>query len=299
MTNKTEICYRDRETQTIRKDPIFSEHLLRWLYESKVGYKVLSVLLNNSIFCGAYGLWQKLPMTRKKIPEFVDQYGIKIEEIELSLDQYQNFNDFFCRKLKPEARPFASQPEIFCSPSDGKVLVYPNLETSTQIPIKGTLISVATLLDSEKNAHRYQGGSVLVIRLAPYDYHRFHFSDDGVASSPFLIPGEYHSVNPIALAKVPDIYCRNKRVVTDFRSHHFGHIAYIEVGALTVASIIQTYTPGEVMRGKEKGFFQYGGSTLVLLFEAGAINFDADLIKDSADNLEVHVLAGRQLGKKP
>lgn len=296
---RTEVVYRDRKTGAIVQEPVFSEKVLRWFYEHPLGFQVFNLFLNNRLFSRAYGLWHHLPASRKKIPNFIIQYGVNIDEFESPIEQYANFNDFFCRRLKPEARPFIQQSEIFCSPSDGKVLVYPNLKASTQIPIKGALISVAMLLGSEKYAKIYQNGSALVIRLAPYDYHRFHFPDDGVASSAKIISGKYHSVNPIALAKVPDTYCRNKRTVTQFKSKHFGQIAYVAVGALTIASIVQTYTPGAVRRGEEKGFFQYGGSTLVLLFEAGAIAFDCDLIENTANGLEVHVLAGSRLGKKP
>jgi phosphatidylserine decarboxylase len=295
---RTDVCYRDRQTGAIVTEPVFAETTLRWFYENPLGFQVFNVFLNNPTFCWLYGRWQNSPSTCKKIPEFVARYGINLEEAELPCDRYPSFNAFFSRRLKPGVRPFVSRPEIFCSPGDGKVLVYPQLQAQTRIPVKGRSISLAGLLASEAAAQPYRGGSALVIRLAPYDYHRFHFPDDGEASLAKTIEGQYHSVNPIALARVPDTFCRNKRAVTDLNSKHFGRIAYIEVGALTVASIVQTYTPGFVSRGQEKGHFQYGGSTLVLLFEPGAIAFDPDLIEDSANGLEVHVLAGSQLGKQ-
>ncbi|MEG4916336.1 archaetidylserine decarboxylase [Microcoleus sp. B7-D4] len=296
---RTNLCYRDRQTGAIVTEPIFAETTLRWFYETVLGFQVLNVFLNNRVFCSLYGWWQNSPSTCTKIPEFVSCYGINLEEVELSWDCYPSFNAFFSRRLKPGVRPFVTQSEIFCSPCDGKVLVYPQLQDDTLIPIKGSSISIASLLDSEVAAQPYVGGSALVIRLAPYDYHRFHFPDDGKANLTKAIKGEYHSVNPIALARVPGTFCRNKRTVTDFNSKHFGRIAYIEIGALTVASIVQTYTPACVKKGQEKGYFQYGGSTLVLLFEPKSITFDSDLIKDSANGLEVHVLTGSQLGKQP
>jgi phosphatidylserine decarboxylase len=298
ISTPTEVSYRDRETGKIVSEKIFSEKTLRWLYEDALGFKVFNYLLNNRIFCGLYGKSQDLPTSRKKIKEFVAQYQINTEEIELPLSSYRSFNAFFSRRLKPEARPFVTNPDVFCAPGDGKVLAYPFLAEETRIPVKGASITLESLLASEVTAKTYRGGAALIVRLAPYDYHRFHFPDFGEASPAKNIKGQYHSVNPIALAKVPDLFCRNKRSVTEFCSQNFGRIAYIEVGAITVGSIVQTYTPGIVNKGQEKGYFQYGGSTLVLLFEPGAIAFDEDLIRDSAQNLEVQVLAGSQIGTK-
>ena len=295
---KTEVRYRDRQTNKIVTENIFAETTLRWLYEDYLGFQVFNYLLNNQAFCWLYGKYQDLPITRPKIAEFVSQHQINLEEIELPLESYQNFNAFFSRQLKPNARPFIPDSDIFCAPGDGKILVYPQLQAETQIPVKRASITLESLLASEITAQTYYGGSALILRLAPYDYHRFHFPDAGKASPARYIEGQYHSVNPIALSKIPDIYCLNKRAVTDFYSQNFGRIAYIEIGAITVGSIMQTYKPGIVTKGQEKGYFQYGGSTLVLLFEPGEIAFDEDLIRDSAQSLEVSVLAGSQLGRK-
>lgn len=294
---KTQVRYRDRQTNIIVTENIFAETTLRWLYEDDLGFRVFNYLLNNQVFCWLYGKYQDLPITRRKIAKFVDQHQIDLKEIELPLESYQNFNAFFSRKLKPNARPFRLDSDIFCAPGDGKVLVYPQLTEHTRIPVKGTLITIESLLASEVAAQTYYDGSALILRLAPYDYHRFHFPDKGKANPARYVPGQFHSVHPIALSNMPHIYCLNKRAVTDFYSQNFGHIAYIEIGAITIGSIMQTYKPGIVTKGQEKGYFQYGGSTLVLLFEPGAIAFDRDLIRNSAQNLEVSVLAGSRLGK--
>ena len=295
---KTEVSYRDRQNGAIVTENIFAENTLRWLYENWLGFKIFSYLLNNRAFCWLYGKSQNSPFTRRQIADFVSQHQIDSTEIELPLTSYPSFNAFFSRKLKPNARPFAQDPTVFCAPGDGKVLVYPQLEGQTKIPVKGSLIKIESLLASQTAAQNYYGGSALVVRLAPYDYHRFHFPDSGTAEPSRYIKGEYHSVNPIALTKIGDVYCRNHRAITEFHSQNFGRIAYIEIGAITIGSIVQTYQPGTVQKGAEKGYFQYGGSTLVLLFEKKAIAFDEDLIRDSAQNLEVQVLTGSRLGTK-
>lgn len=290
------IEYRDRQTGTIFTETIFSESTLRWFYEDTFGIKVFNLCCNNYIFCTLFGLWQSSPWSRHKIPEFVVKYGIEIQDIELPLQSYQNFNAFFTRRLKPEARPFHPDFNVFCAPGDGKILVYPKLTAADRLPVKGSQLTISSLLADDSAAQRYHGGSAFVLRLVPDDYHRFHFPIDGTAKLTRSIDGQYHSVNPIALAQVPDVYCRNQRTVTEFQSTHFGQIAYIEVGAFTVASIVQTYPTGLVTKGQEKGYFQYGGSTLVLLFEPDTIEFDRDLIVDSAQQLEVRVLTGTKIG---
>ena len=261
---RTEVHYRNRQTGEIVSETIFSEGTLRWFYEDPIGAKVFTYALNNQVFWWLYGKWQDGPWSRSKIKPFVNQYGINVEEAELPLHQYRSFNAFFSRRLKPDARPWSTESELFCAPSDGKVLVYPQLEEGTRLPVKGSYITLESLLTCQNSAKSYHGGSALIVRLAPVDYHRFHFPDDGKAGPAKKIKGRYHSVNPIALAKVPDLYCRNKRAVTKLFSRHFGRIAYVEVGAITVGSIIQTYTSGPVSRGQEKGYFRYGGSGVTL-----------------------------------
>lgn len=297
-TKKTEVCYRDRKTGKIMTEKIFSENLLRWLYEDTLGFTVFNCFLNNQAFCWLFGKLQDRPRSRHKIFEFIKEYSINLEEVEFPPEHYQSFNAFFSRHLKTHARPFIKNADIFCSPGDGKVLVYPQLTKQTQIPVKGAAITVETLLASKSAAQTYQDGSALILRLAPRDYHRFHFPDRGKANRARYIKGKYHSVHPIALSKVPGILSQNQRAVTEFYSQNFGRITYVEIGATTVASIVQTYTPGMVDRGQEKGYFQYGGSTIVLLFEPGAIAFDQDLIQDSRQHLEVQVYTGNQLGTK-
>jgi phosphatidylserine decarboxylase len=296
MVNPELIFYRDRRSGEIVTETIFQENTLRWLYETAWGHLVFRLFLNHKLFHILYGSYQNLPQSRHRIPEFVNRYGIDITELTLPITDYPSFNAFFSRQLQPYARPFTTSPQVFCAPGDGKVWVYPQLYRHMPLAVKGQSIRLDALLPSSIDTNRYHNGAALVLRLAPQDYHRFHFPDGGLAQAAAYIPGEYHSVNPLALTKVPAVYCRNQRVITQVDTDHFGRIAYVEVGALTVSSIVQTYQPGRVSKGQEKGYFQYGGSTLILLFEPEQIIFDADLVQDSAQGMETHVLAGSPLG---
>ncbi|MBI6547024.1 MAG: phosphatidylserine decarboxylase [Cyanobacteria bacterium NC_groundwater_1444_Ag_S-0.65um_54_12] len=297
--SRTAVHYRIRQTGEVVSEPVFAEAALRWFYESRTGAWLFERFLNNGFISWLYGKWQERPASRRQIRAFATTYGINLAELELPVDSYPSFNAFFCRRLKPGARPFAEDPAILPAPADGKILVFPHLAAELLLPIKGNTVSLSVLLASEAAARPYSGGTGMVIRLAPYDYHRFHFPDTGRVGMASLIPGRYHSVNPIALAKVSQLYCHNKRAVTWFDSENFGRIAYVEVGALGVGSIVQTYDPGHVRRGAEKGYFQFGGSTLLLLFEPGVVEFAADLIWSSQAGIENSIIAGSAIGKRP
>ncbi|MBI2504002.1 MAG: phosphatidylserine decarboxylase [Candidatus Latescibacteria bacterium] len=293
------IHFRDRQSGQLVPEAIPAEGALRWFYQSRLGFLCTLFCARRASFCRLYGWWQERPSSRRRIAPFAARYHLDLAEVELPPDQYPSFNAFFSRRLKPAARPFAREPETLCSPADGKVLVCPRLEEGALLPVKGACVSVAQILDSEEEARPYAGGTALVVRLAPYDYHRFHFPDSGLAGPSRCLGAKYHSVNPIALERVPRIFALNRRVFTFLDSDHFGRVAYVEVGAFAVGSMVQTYTPGPVVRGQEKGYFQFGGSTLVLFFEPGRVKFDADLVCDSARGLEVHVKTGARIGQRP
>ena len=297
MDDEFEIRYRDRRTGRTITEPL-SYPFFQRVFQSPFVLGLFHLLLNHSIFCRLYGWRQARPGSRRKISRFVRDYGIDVEEIEYPLDRYPNFNAFFTRRLKPDTRPFAPEPDALSCPADGKVLVFQHLLEGARIPVKGAPVPLERLLDSEAGARPYRHGSALVVRLAPYDYHRFHFPDSGTAGPARAVAGRYHIVNPLGLARVPGVFWRNRRAVTGFDSDRFGRIAYLEIGGFAVGSIVETYTPGPVERGQEKGYFQFGGSTLVLLFEPEAVVFDDDLKEYSGRGVEVHVRAGSRIGSR-
>ncbi|MBM3277389.1 MAG: phosphatidylserine decarboxylase [Candidatus Handelsmanbacteria bacterium] len=291
------IHFRDRQSGGLVPESIPAEGALRWFYQTRLGFLLTLFCARRASFCHLYGWWQERPASRRRIAPFAARFIIDLDEVEFPPDQYASFNAFFSRRLKPEARPFAQAPEVLCAPADGKVLVCPCLGEHTLLPVKGALVPVARILGSGEEARPYAGGAALVVRLAPYDYHRYHFPDSGRAGSSRLLAGLYHSVNPLALERVPRIFALNRRMLTVLDADHFGRVAYVEVGAFAVGSMVQTYAPGPVARGQEKGYFQFGGSTLVLFFEPGRVVFDEDLLRDSAQGLEVHVKTGSRIGR--
>ena len=292
------VCFRRRRTGEIVSERFHHEYMLRQSYETESGFRAFELVFNNRFFCWLIARWLNHPVSRREIRPFIERKLVDVAELAQPPETYRNFNAFFTRRLKPGARPVSQDPEAVCAPVDGKAFVFPRLEEGTRVPVKGCEIGVASLLASEVLAQRYDGGSAAVLRLAFYDYHRFHFPVDGEAGPARGIPGRYYHVNPVATARVPDALCRNKRAVTELASAGFGTVTCVEVGAFINGGIVQTYTPGPAVRGQEKGFFQVGGSTVVLLFEPGRVVFDDDLVRDSEAGLEVHVEAGSRIGRR-
>lgn len=290
------IAYLERHTGRVVPEPNLDEGFLRWYYADPSARWARDRFFTSAFVSHAYGLFKRTPWSRREIPAFIETFGLDVSEFADPVASFGHFNAFFERRLRPEARPFAAEPGRLPAPADGKVLVVPAMGAAMTLPIKGAEVSLAGLLASEEAARPFVGGAAAVIRLAPQDYHRFHFPDDGTAATARTVPGRYHSVNPMAIAAVPGLFCANKRAVTLLDSDHFGRVAMIEVGAMTVGTIVQTFAPGRVARGQEKGTFRFGGSTVVLLFEPGRVQFDADLLAASARGLEVHVKAGEAIG---
>jgi len=261
---------------------VFGGGALQFLYGR--GRWLTDHVLTGSLAHRIYGSLQRTRRSRNKIRDFVSSLGIDASEAELPLEAYRSLDDFFTRRLRPGARVVERDPRRLVSPCDARVLVIPEL-AGAALQVKGTSVSVEELLGDIAAAARYQRGAALVARLAPADYHRFHFPDDGTASAAQAVAGKLHSVHPIALAAgAPSL--RNRRMVSVLESARFGALAIVEVGALCVGTIEQTYQPGEVVRGQEKGLFRFGGSTVIVLVERGRLRFDDDLVDSSARGLE-------------
>jgi phosphatidylserine decarboxylase len=288
--------YFERATGQWVTEKVAHPKMQQWIATSRIVRLLLNALFNRSWYCRLYGKWVDRSASRKNVQRFIKDFGIGLVDMDTSVDRYPNLNAFFSRKLKPGARPFVHDPSVFCSPGDGKILVYPQLTERTHLPIKGSHVDITALLASESDARVFHGGSACVLRLAPYDYHRYHFPVAGSAGEPVSIDGRYYLVNPLALSIKPDLFCHNKRTVTYVQTEKFGRFAYLEVAGFAVGRIIQTHTPGQVAQGQEKGYFQFGGSTLVLLFEPDKINFDQDLISHTLSGTEVQVRTGTQIG---
>lgn len=286
------IPYIERTTGKKEEEKVYGGSLVEFLYgRSKFGAALASFIAYSPWISAAYGFWQKLPYSKKKIAPFIKEYGVDTKEFLDPVDSFTSFNDFFIRFLKPEARPLA--PGHLIIPADGRYLAY-NFHDSDEITVKGQTFQIDAFFDNPELAKRYKGGSLLIARLCPSDYHRFHFPTECIPSKPQSIEGALFSVNPLALAKRPSIFWENKRVLTLLKTVTLGTIAYFEVGATNVGAIHQTYkAEHKAVKGAEKGYFSFGGSALLLFFEPGKVTLSQDLIENSKMGIETRCLLGQ------
>ncbi|KEH86038.1 phosphatidylserine decarboxylase [Clostridium novyi A str. 4540] len=280
-------------------EKVAGDNYLKWIYSSPVGLNFLELMIKKKFFSKLYGKYCDSKHSAKKVSKFIDDFNINEKEFTLKKSDFKSFNDFFYRKLNNDARPIINDENILISPADGRLFAYENIDIHNLIQVKGLTYSLDELLKNIELAEKYIGGTCLLFRLAPIDYHRFHFIDDGICEEAVKISGSYYSVNPIALEKVPKLFCENKREYSIFHSKHFGDVLYVDVGATCVGSIIQTYTPNEdVVKGDEKGYFKFGGSTIILFFEKDKIIVDKDIVEQTQKGFECKVLMGEKIGTK-
>lgn len=298
------ISYINRRTGKEEQEAVFGEAFLRLLYGQGyfsycIGSSLLYTFVRSSPFSRVYGYLQRHPWSRRWIAPFIQRYGVDVSEFECSLEDMDCFDAFFTRKLKAECRPIAEGEEVLCSPADGRFLVYPQLDDCEGFLVKGQRFELEELLCNPSLAKRYRQGSMLLGRLCPTDYHRFHFPCAATPGPTQAINGWLYSVNPWALRKNIRYLTENKRVYCVLEGTPFGSILMMEVGATCVGSIHQSYTAGKVYtKGEEKGYFSFGGSTVILLFEPESICFDSDLIQNSSAYKETLLKMGEAIAVK-
>jgi phosphatidylserine decarboxylase len=287
------IQYYDRERGLLKTEKVATEKCLVWLYNNPVGEATLWSLVKRKLVSSIYGNMMDSPSSTKKIQPFVEEFDIDMSSVQKQ--KFNSFNDFFTRKLKKNARPVDTNSTITVSPADGKLLAYADISNSDFI-IKGYRFDILSFLNNADLAQNYLDGTLVIIRLAPLDYHRFHFPISGKVSPIIRIDGDYYSVNPLALRKIIEIFCLNKREFIIISNPLFGDVVMTEIGATMVGSIIQTYTGNFVKKGEEKGYFKFGGSSIVLLFEKNKIRIDDDLLINTLKGYETAIKEGERIG---
>ena len=222
---------------------------------------------------------------------------IKNNHIDMSQflpEEYESYNDFFSRRIRPEARPIDMDPRHLISPADSKLTALPITETG-RFTLKHTQYTVGSLLKDPALAAEYVGGWCLIFRLTVDDYHRYCYAFSGEKGENVRLPGKLHTVNPIANDFFP-IYKENSREYTVLHTREFGDVVAMEVGALLVGKIVNHHGPASVRRGQEKGYFQFGGSTVVLLLKKDTAILDGDILENSWNGIETVVKFGEKIG---
>ncbi|KAH8112668.1 phosphatidylserine decarboxylase-domain-containing protein [Phellopilus nigrolimitatus] len=248
------------------------------------------------------GIKYDSPESVNDIPAFVQFHKLKVDEILEPINSFKTFNQFFYRKLKPDARPVEApgDPTRLVSAADCRMMAFESVNEATRLWIKGREFTVARLLGEayRGEADKYIGGALCVFRLAPQDYHRFHSPVDGKIGPMTYISGEYYTVNPQAVRTTLDVYGENARKIVPIDSPTFGRVMAVCVGAMMVGSIQTTVQENEeVKRGQEFGYFAFGGSTIVCLFEKGMVEWDEDLVINGRASLETLVQVGMGIGR--
>lgn len=286
--------YRDREGRDVGVET-GQDQFLKHLYGNAFGRAVIRIMIRPWVSrLGGYVL-----------DSFISKIGIrpfvKKNNIDLSMcekTKFRSYNDFFTRKLREEARIPQGDEKTLISPCDGKLSVYPISDIAGRentFRIKDTLYTTSSLLRSGKLAKQYEGGMALVFRLTVDDYHRYCYVADGEKSQNYHIRGVFHTVNPVANDVYP-IYKENTREYSLLKTKQFKTILMMEVGALMVGRITNYEEAGTVRKGQEKGKFEFGGSTIILLLQKDAAVLDSDLIRNTEEGYETIVKMGERIG---
>lgn len=295
------IVYIDRTTGKQEVEKVYGEAALNLLYGKSILSKVLGTplvyaLCRYPFFSSFYGFLQKQPWSCAKIRPFIDYFQIDTEEFLCPATSFTSFNDFFIRELKPEVRPIADSPAII--PADARYFFHQDIHLSDGFIVKGEKFDLVSLIGDKELAVHYERGSMVMARLCPTDYHRFHFPCDNTPSHTRFINGWLYSVNPIALKKDIHIFTQNKRTICELETTQFGKVLFMEIGATNVGSIHETYRPNHFhKKGAEKGYFSFGASSLIILFEPERIRFENDLVDATKQGLEIRCLMGQSMGR--
>lgn len=296
MAQTQGIHYYNRYTGQIEQEKVLGEAAMRWIYGTTPGKVSLHVLLKRAFVSRMMG-WQKnTRRSAKGLAEFVRQYGINMEEVALPLESFRSFNEFFYRELKPGARPLCAENEV-ALPADGRHSGWQDATEIRNVFVKGQSFDLPALLGSAELAEKYAHGTIVLSRLCPVDYHRFHFCTGGTPEAAIHIPGPLASVSPYCLRQRLSWLWTNKRERTLIRNTAVGDVVSLAVGATGVGAIFQTYTPGCPMsKGDEQGYFAFGGSTVMTFFEPGRVQLAADILENTARCTETYAHMGDTLG---
>lgn len=267
---------------------------LSFLYNTYVGRIILKPLVKSKFISALTGKFMDSSISKFMIKPFIKSHNIKMDEYVNK--KYHSFNDFFIRNIKKEARLINGNKNALIAPCDSKLTCY-KITKDLKFNVKNSTYSVSSLINDENVANAFNEGYALVFRLSPEDYHHYLFCDDGIIINNYKIDGKYHSVNPIVYDNYK-VFRENTRECTLVKTNNFKNIMYVEVGALLVGKICNIKKQGKFKKGEEKGYFMYGGSTVILLIQKDALLIDDEIIKNSNKNIETCVKCGEKIGEK-
>ncbi len=301
MSNN-EIVYFNRSKNKKEIELVYGDAAIKFIYDSPLG-KALSPIIASKTVSQVYGSYQDLGISKKKVPPFVKKFSIDLKEYkagsiktEKKENSYKNFNEFFIREFENGKRSFIKDENLMPAFCEARYFGHESVGDDTKIPVKGKFLNARELLGNSKWSDIFKEGPLIIARLCPVDYHRYHYPLEGTTIDSFDINGEYHSVNPLALKTKPEIFLINERRASILETEKFGKLAYIEVGAAMVGKIVQTHDEDKRHhRGDEKGYFLFGGSTVILLGEKGKWKPSKDIIENTKEGFETYLKLGEEV----
>lgn len=285
-------------TQKYEEEFVCAEGFMKFLYENPCGKFLLWTLVKRKFFSKIFGFWADSKISKKSADEFIKNHKMNADEFLLPPDSYKCFNDFFTRELKAGARPLPEEKNALITPSDGRHLAIQNISACDSFYAKNQRFNLEKFLNSKELAQTFEGGAMLISRLSPLDYHRYHFPFSGRIISRKDINGALFSVSPIALRKHLEYFFENKRTLTLAELQNGKTCAITEIGATNVGSIIQLKNVGDTFtQGECKGYFKFGGSCLITIFPKDTVRFNDDILNLSKNNIEFYALANQKIGE--
>lgn len=285
---KTSIVNRQKKENYTEKSPVSATIL----YKSLIG-SVILVFATRKAVSKASSFYMNSKLSVKRINKFIEKN--KIDMTDYPKKDYSSFNDFFTRKIKDGKRCFSKIQNNLCAPADSKLLAY-NINENVEMIVKKKKYTIKELLRDKTLAAEYKNGLCLVFRLTVDDYHRYSFVDDGKLLKTKKINGVLHTVGPVAFKRYK-VFKENQREYSILDTKNFGKMIQMEVGALMVGKIVN-YNIKEFSRGEEKGYFLFGGSTVILLLKEGVAEIDSDIVNNSKMGIETKVKLGEVIGRK-
>ncbi len=303
MSSK-KITYFNRSTDSKEIELVYGDDAIRFIYDSKLG-KIVAPLIASKPISRLYGWYQDWSISHKKIAPFVDKFNIEMDiykpgsiSANNKQESFKNFNEFFIREFEANQRTFIDAKNKMPAFCEARYFGHEAIDDHIEIPVKGTLLKSSDLLGGSHWSSSFTGGPILVARLCPVDYHRYHYPFDGTTLDSFAIAGQLHSVNPLALKSKPEIFIINERRASILETENFGKLAFIEVGAAMVGKIVQTHNEVKAhRRGDEKGYFLFGGSTVVLLGEKGKWRPSQDILNHTLAGIETYLHLGEEVAE--
>lgn len=299
-----EINFYNRVTQSVEREKVYGDKMVEWLYQTHSG-KALSHIICMAPVSKLYGALQDTNWSKGKIAPFIKTFNIPMDdylpETQDTESPYSSFNQFFIRRFKEGKRTFVTDQNQMAAFSEARYFGYKSVHDEEVVPVKGANLKPKHLISNSLWEDVFQDGPLLLARLCPVDYHRFHYPDNGVVLDDYRVEGLLHSVNPLALKAKQDILITNERHVTIVETENFGKLAYIEVGAICVGKIVQSkplVKGDKFIRGQEKGYFLFGGSTVIVVGEKGKWTPSEDILEFTKKGMETYLHLGMSVASK-